>query len=33
MPPDEPLAILQRRFAEGEISAKEYEQRRRILSG
>ncbi|HEX6586489.1 MAG TPA: SHOCT domain-containing protein [Solirubrobacterales bacterium] len=30
---DDPLAILDRRFAEGEISAKEYEQRRKILSG
>jgi putative membrane protein len=31
--PDEPLTILQRRFANGEITAKEYEARRRTLSG
>jgi putative membrane protein len=31
--PDDPLTILQRRFANGEITAKEYEQRRRTLSG
>jgi putative membrane protein len=29
--PDDPLAILQRRFANGEITAREYEQRRRVL--
>ena len=31
--PDDPLAILDRRFAEGDITVKEYEQRRKILSG
>jgi putative membrane protein len=31
--PDDPLTILDRRFANGEITAKEYEQRRRLLSG
>jgi adenylate cyclase len=30
--PDDPLTILQRRFANGEITAKEYEQRRRLLN-
>ena len=30
--PDDPTAILQRRFANGEITAKEYEERRRVLS-
>ena len=28
---DDPLTILDRRFANGEITAKEYEQRRRLL--
>jgi putative membrane protein len=31
--PDDPLTILQRRFANGEITAKEYEERRRVLGG
>ncbi len=31
--PDDPRAILDRRLAEGEITAKEYEQRRKLLSG
>jgi putative membrane protein len=31
--PDDPLAILDRRLAEGTITVKEYEQRRKILSG
>lgn len=31
--PDDPLTVLQRRFANGEINAKEYEERRRVLSG
>lgn len=31
--PDDPLTILDRRFANGEITAEEYEQRRRLLSG
>jgi putative membrane protein len=31
--PDDPLTILDRRFANGEITAKEYEQRRRMLTG
>ena len=30
---DDPLAILDRRLANGEISVKEYEQRRRTLTG
>jgi putative membrane protein len=30
--PDDPLTILQRRFANGEINAQEYEERRRTLS-
>lgn len=30
--PDDPLTILERRFANGEISAKEYEERRRLLT-
>ena len=30
---DDPLTILDRRFANGEITAKEYEQRRRVLRG
>ena len=29
---DDPLTILDRRFANGEITAKEYEERRRVLS-
>ena len=29
--PEDPLTILQRRFANGEITAKEYEERRRVL--
>jgi putative membrane protein len=31
--PDDPLTILDRRFANGDITAEEYEQRRRLLSG
>ena len=31
--PDDPLAILDRRFAEGDITVKEYQQRRKILTG
>jgi putative membrane protein len=31
--PDDPLTVLQRRFANGEISAQEYEERRRVLGG
>jgi putative membrane protein len=31
--PDDPLAILDRRLAEGTITVKEYEQRRKVLSG
>jgi putative membrane protein len=31
--PDDPLTILQRRFANGEMTSKEYEERRRVLSG
>ena len=30
--PNDPLTILDRRFANGEISAKEYEERRRVLA-
>ena len=30
--PDDALMILDRRFANGEITAKEYEQRRRVLA-
>jgi putative membrane protein len=30
---DDPLAILDRRLAEGEITVKEYEQRRKMLTG
>lgn len=30
--PDDPETILDRRFANGEITAKEYEERRRVLS-
>jgi putative membrane protein len=30
--PDDPLTILDRRFANGEITAKEYEERRRVLT-
>ena len=29
---DDPLTILDRRFANGEITAKEYEERRRVLT-
>ena len=32
-PTDDPLAILDRRFAEGGISSREYEQRRKVLRG
>jgi putative membrane protein len=31
--PDHPQTILDRRFANGEITAKEYEERRRLLTG
>jgi putative membrane protein len=31
--PDDPLAILDRRLAEGDITVKEYQQRRKILTG
>jgi putative membrane protein len=30
--PDDPLTILDRRFANSEITAKEYEERRRLLT-
>lgn len=30
--PDDPLTILDRRFANGEITAKEYEERRTVLT-
>lgn len=30
--PDDPVAILDRRLASGEITVKEYEQRRKVLS-
>jgi uncharacterized membrane protein len=33
VPPDEPLAILDRRLAVGEISVEEYEDHRRALAG
>ena len=30
-PPESPLDVLKRRYAEGEISTEEYEERRRVL--